>query len=161
MRSSIRLGLAFFGALALFATFAGTSFAAGTNSHDSGHVVFVLTDNPSGNQVVAYDRAADGSLTQVGAYSTGGTGGVLDGSVVDHTASQGALAYDSSRGLLFAVNAGSSTVSVFRCAGRPPRSETGRRFRWNVPGQRCRPRRARLRPQCSERRLRAGLRRLR
>ena len=117
MRSSIRLGFAFFGALALFATFAGTSFAAGTNSHDPGHVVFVLTDNPSGNQVVAYDRAANGSLTQVGAYSTGGTGGVLDGSVVDHTASQGALAYDSSRGLLFAVNAGSSTVSVFHVLG--------------------------------------------
>jgi DNA-binding beta-propeller fold protein YncE len=67
--------------------------------------------------VVAYDRAEDGSLTQAGTYATGGVGGVLAGSVVDHTASQGALAYDQARGLLFAVNAGSSTVSVFRVAG--------------------------------------------
>jgi 6-phosphogluconolactonase (cycloisomerase 2 family) len=33
--------------------------------------------------------------------------------VVDHTASQGALAYDQARGLLLAVNPGSNTVSVF------------------------------------------------
>lgn len=117
MRSSSRLGLAFMLALALSAVFAGTSFAAAANGRDQGHAVFVLTDNTSGNQVVAYDRAADGSLTQVGAYSTHGTGGVLAGSVVDHTASQGALAYDASRGLLFAVNPGSSTVAVFRVLG--------------------------------------------
>ena len=117
MRSSARLVLVFFVVVALSAAYAGTSFAASANGRDSGHAVFVLTDNPSGNQVVAYDRAADGSLTQAGVYATGGTGGVLDGSVVDHTASQGALAYDASRGLLFAVNPGSSTVSVFRVLG--------------------------------------------
>lgn len=117
MRSSTRLGLALAAVLALSATFTASSFATTNGSRDSRPAVFVLTDNTAGNQVVAYDRQADGSLTQAGVYSTGGTGGVLAGSVVDHTASQGALAYDASRRLLFAVNPGSSTVSVFRVRG--------------------------------------------
>jgi 6-phosphogluconolactonase (cycloisomerase 2 family) len=75
--------------------------------------VFVQTDNPSGNQVVAYDRGADGSLTRRTTYPTGGLGGVLTGSVVDHLASQGSLGYDAHHQLLFAVNAGSNTVSIF------------------------------------------------
>ena len=79
--------------------------------------VFVQTDNPAGNTVVAYDRAADGTLHQAGVYPTGGVGGVLAGSVVDHLASQGALAYDRSAGLLYAVNAGSDTVTVFAVHG--------------------------------------------
>src|ERR1039458_1792983 len=56
--------------------------------------VFVQTDNTADNQVVAYDRASNGSLTQAGVYNTGGLGGVLSGSEVDHLASQGSLAYD-------------------------------------------------------------------
>jgi 6-phosphogluconolactonase (cycloisomerase 2 family) len=79
--------------------------------------VFVQTDGLSGNQIVAYDRADDGTLTQVGVYSTGGRGGQLTGSVVDHTASQGSLTYDSADNLLLAVNAGSDTVSVFTVFG--------------------------------------------
>ncbi|SDO07740.1 lactonase family protein [Actinacidiphila guanduensis] len=79
--------------------------------------VFVQTDNPDGNAVVAYHRAADGTLTRDGIYPTGGKGGVLDGSVVDHLASQGSLAYDSRQGLLYAVNAGSDTVTVFAVHG--------------------------------------------
>jgi 6-phosphogluconolactonase (cycloisomerase 2 family) len=84
---------------------------------DGARVVFVLTDDPSGNQVVAYDRGQDGKLTFQASYPTGGDGGVLDGSVVDHTASQGALAYDAAHSLLYAVNAGSNSVSVFRVDG--------------------------------------------
>jgi 6-phosphogluconolactonase (cycloisomerase 2 family) len=80
-------------------------------------VVFVQNDNPNGNAVVAYERAPDGSLSQRATYSTHGKGGVLDGSVVDHLASQGSLAYDARHGLLFAVNAGSNTVSVFAVHG--------------------------------------------
>src|SRR5580692_11517272 len=67
----------------------GPNFAFGAN-----HVVFVQTDNPSGNEVVAYDRAGNGSLTLGATYNTGGIGGVLNGSAVDHTASQGSLTYD-------------------------------------------------------------------
>jgi DNA-binding beta-propeller fold protein YncE len=83
----------------------------------SNHPVFVQTDNTAGNQVIAYDQGRDGSLTEVGAYATGGLGGELEGSVVDHLASQGSLAYDAENGLLYAVNAGSDTVSVFAVSG--------------------------------------------
>ena len=81
------------------------------------HAVFVQTDDPAGNQVVAYSRAANGSLTGAGTYATGGLGGVLSGSVVDHLASQGSLAYDQRHALLYAVNAGSNSVSVFSVRG--------------------------------------------
>ena len=81
------------------------------------NVVFVQTDNPAGNQVVAYDRAADGTLSAAGTYQTWGLGGVLNGSVVDHLASQGSLAYNAGQGLVYAVNAGSNTVSVFAVHG--------------------------------------------
>lgn len=95
------------------ATVAGTAAAAKGEQH----TVYVLNDNPEGNQVVAYDADATGALHQAGVYSTGGLGGVLAGSVVDHTASQGALTYDPSHNLLLASNPGSSTVSVFRANG--------------------------------------------
>jgi len=112
MKSSIRVaGVAGF-ALALAAgspAFASTSSGAGA--------VFALTDNLSANTVVAYDRLPGGALHQAGAYRTGGIGGRLDGSVVDHTASQGALALDRDNGLLYAVNAGSDTLTVFDVHG--------------------------------------------
>ena len=79
--------------------------------------MFVQTDNTAGNRVVAYRRAADGTLTPAGSYATGGRGGILAGSVVDHTASQGPLTEDPRHGLLYAVNAGSNTISVFAVRG--------------------------------------------
>jgi 6-phosphogluconolactonase (cycloisomerase 2 family) len=81
------------------------------------HVVFVQTDNTAGNQVVAYDRADDGSLTLAATYDTDGLGGQLSGSIVDHLASQGSLTYDQDNALLYAVNAGSNTVSIFSVRG--------------------------------------------
>jgi 6-phosphogluconolactonase (cycloisomerase 2 family) len=81
------------------------------------HAVFVQTDNTAGNQVVAYDRADNGGLTLAATYNTGGRGGVLNGSAVDHLASQGSLAYNQLDGSLYAVNAGSNTVSVFSVQG--------------------------------------------
>ncbi len=90
----------------------GPVFGGGAN-----HAVFVQSDNTTTNQVIAYGRAADGTLTLAGTYATGGRGGVLNGSAVDHTASQGALAYDQRDALLYAVNAGSNTVSVFSVSG--------------------------------------------
>jgi 6-phosphogluconolactonase (cycloisomerase 2 family) len=76
-----------------------------------------MSDNTAGNTVAAYGRAAGGGLTLAGTYPTGGRGGDLPGSVVDHTASQGSLTLDKGKGLLFAVNPGSDTVSVFRVWG--------------------------------------------
>ena len=79
--------------------------------------MFVQTDNPSGNHVVAYHRAPDGELSPAGTYATRGLGGILAGSVVDHLASQGSLSYDTRHALLYAVNAGSDTISVFAVSG--------------------------------------------
>jgi 6-phosphogluconolactonase (cycloisomerase 2 family) len=90
---------------------------SGPDPDGARHVVFVQTDNTAGNEVVAYHRAADGTLRLAGSYPTGGLGGQLAGSVVDHLASQGSLRYDPAAGLLLAVNAGSDTVSVFRARG--------------------------------------------
>jgi 6-phosphogluconolactonase (cycloisomerase 2 family) len=114
MKALTRLSVAAISAAALLVGVAGTSsaLAAGTE-----HAVFVQSDNLAGNQVVVYDRGSGGTLTQLGSYSTGGLGGALEGSVVDHLASQGSLSYDRQDGLLYAVNAGSSTVSVFAVLG--------------------------------------------
>jgi 6-phosphogluconolactonase (cycloisomerase 2 family) len=101
----------------LAAPAAGAQDAPGAPAEGGFHAVFVQTDNPAGNQVVAYERAGDGALTPAGTYDTGGLGGVLNGSVVDHLASQGSLTYDPANETLYAVNAGSNTVSVFSVRG--------------------------------------------
>jgi DNA-binding beta-propeller fold protein YncE len=94
---------------------AGPASPAGLPGASS--AVFVQTDDTAGNHVVAYHRAADGTLTPAASYATGGGGGILAGSVVDHTASQGSLAYDPAHALLYAVNAGSDTITVFGVSG--------------------------------------------
>jgi 6-phosphogluconolactonase (cycloisomerase 2 family) len=119
VKSLIRIGSAAaltVTAVTAIAAIAGPASAASTHHRffdGAHHVVFVQTDNPAGNQVVAYDRADNGTLSQAGSYPTGGLGGTLTGSVVDHLASQGSLSYDARHRLLYAVNAGSNTVSVF------------------------------------------------
>ena len=112
-------------ALALAIAGAGSNVAGAQTHRDrshfgqggANHVVFVQTDNVAGNEVVAYDRAHNGTLDLAATYDTGGLGGALNGAVVDDLASQGSLGYSSDHGLLFAVNAGSNTVSVFRVRG--------------------------------------------
>ena len=105
-------------AAALFPTVASASTSShGTAAADRDSVVFAQNDSLTGNQVIAFDRTADGTLTQAGTYATGGLGGQLNGSVVDHTASQGAVAYDAAANLLYTVNAGSDTITVFAVHG--------------------------------------------
>jgi 6-phosphogluconolactonase (cycloisomerase 2 family) len=84
---------------------------------ESANAVFVQTDNTAGNTIVAYIPTAAGGLQQVGSYPTAGNGGATTGSVVDHLSSEGSLAYDRRAGLLYAVNAGSNTITVFRVGG--------------------------------------------
>lgn len=127
MRSASRLGGAAVLSAALLAVLATPALAA--TGHPTlgdvsgsgiavGHgAVFAQTDNPAGNQVVAYDRRPGGTLIQAGAFGTGGLGGILSGSVVDHLASQGSLALSPDGTVLIAVNAGSDTVSVFAAQG--------------------------------------------
>ncbi len=96
----------------------GSSSTGSSGGSGSDHgSVFVQTDGLTGNAVVAYDRWPDGSLHQAGTFATGGLGGHLDGAVVDNTASQGAVALDGTRGLLYVVNAGSNNVTVFSVQG--------------------------------------------
>jgi 6-phosphogluconolactonase (cycloisomerase 2 family) len=119
-----RLGFAALAATALATAtaLAGPAAASAATARQqfvpgAARAVFVQTDNLAGNQVVAYHRAAGGTLSLAGTYATGGLGGQLAGSVVDHLASQGSLGYDPGPGLLLAVNAGSDTVSVFAASG--------------------------------------------
>src|SRR4051812_29131762 len=72
--------------------------------------VYTLTGTPSGNAVAVFDRAGNGTLTPAGTVLTGGTGVPAGG--------QGALALEGNR--LVAVNAGSSTVSLFKIDGQGP-----------------------------------------
>jgi 6-phosphogluconolactonase (cycloisomerase 2 family) len=102
------------GAIAVAAVLAASGSAG---AFAANRAVFVQTDNPAGNQVVVYDRASDGTLTTAGTYNTGGLGGALEGSVSDHLASQASLTFDRENGLLYAVNAGSNTISVFAVLG--------------------------------------------
>jgi DNA-binding beta-propeller fold protein YncE len=113
MKAITRLCVAAIAATALCGA-VGSASALGAGTE---HAVFAQSDNTAGNQVVAYDRSPSGALTQLGVYDTGGLGGELEGSVLDHLASQGSLTYDRQDGLLYAVNAGSNTISVLAVLG--------------------------------------------
>lgn len=76
--------------------------------------VFVQLNGGDGNIIAAYSRGADGSLTPVGRFATGGRGGKEIGAPVDALASQGGLAAADDGRVLVAVNAGSGTVSTLR-----------------------------------------------
>jgi 6-phosphogluconolactonase (cycloisomerase 2 family) len=77
-------------------------------------VVFVMTNNADKNEVIAFERNADGTLSQGERYDTGGRG---SGGVTDPLESQGSLTLSQDHSLLFAVNAGSGSVSVFKVHG--------------------------------------------
>jgi 6-phosphogluconolactonase (cycloisomerase 2 family) len=107
-------------ALGLITVFGAAAHADGSDDTSDGRsdgVVFVQNDDPAGNRIFAYDRRPDGTLELDDSYATGGNGGILDGAVVDNLASQGSLVYDSEHRSLYAVNAGSDTVSVFSVRG--------------------------------------------
>ena len=94
------------------------------SAHEPGHpepgsagLVFVQTAEAAGNTVVEYRRTESGGLSRLAAYPTGGAGGTLNGAVADQLASQGSLTYDPASRLLYAVNSGSDTVTVFALQG--------------------------------------------
>jgi 6-phosphogluconolactonase (cycloisomerase 2 family) len=76
--------------------------------------VFVSTNGVAGNAVVAFARAANGSLAYTGTFATGGTG---IGGTADPLFSQFALALSDNATLLVVVNAGSNDVSSFAVDG--------------------------------------------
>ena len=78
------------------------------------HAVFVMTNDAEANAVIAYDRAPNGTLHSLHKYFTGGRG---SGGTVDPLGSQGSLTLSDDGDLLFATNAGSGNLSVFRVFG--------------------------------------------
>ena len=86
----------------------------GTENFGSQHAVFVMTNDADSNEVIAYERTEYGTLQSSRKYQTGGRG---SGGTVDPLASQGSLTLGDDGSVLFAANAGSGTVSVFRVFG--------------------------------------------
>jgi 6-phosphogluconolactonase (cycloisomerase 2 family) len=83
------------------------ALAAGFPDFPEPGMVYTLSNASAGNQVLAFRRAANGGLTSAGAVASGGlgTGAPL--------ASQGAVAMTADGRWLFAVNAGSDSISSF------------------------------------------------
>src|SRR5207245_4790178 len=70
--------------------------------------VYIMSNSASGNQVIAYNRAPDGTLTWKANYATNGLGITgLTGS------NQGGLVLSEDGRWLIVVNAGSNDISVF------------------------------------------------
>lgn len=93
------------------------SGTAKIDCRNSGHV-YAQTNAASGNAIVNYGRNAEGQLTYIDTVSTGGNGvgtaSVLNGQTsADPLSSQHSIILNADHTKLFAVNAGSGTVSVF------------------------------------------------
>jgi len=72
--------------------------------------VFVQTNAADHNKVIAFERASNGTLSNVGEFDTDGRG---SGGVNDPLESQGSVRLSQDHSLLFVVNAGSGNISVF------------------------------------------------
>jgi 6-phosphogluconolactonase len=79
--------------------------------------VFTATNDPAGNGIVMYNRAANGTLTVTpgSPFPTGGKGSGRGPHPIDTDplGAQGSLAVDENSRFLFAVNSGTNEVSVF------------------------------------------------
>jgi 6-phosphogluconolactonase (cycloisomerase 2 family) len=82
-----------------------------TSASSNHGAVFTLSNEPSGNRVLAWQRDSDGDLVPAGAFATGGTGTGAG------LGSQGALTLSRNNRWLYAVSPGSDEVSVFRVHG--------------------------------------------
>src|SRR5689334_19901802 len=85
--------------------------AAPAGAMASPGAVFTQDNDPAGNAVQMFERAADGTLSPGRSFPTGGAGlATLGGR-------QGAVALSDGGGYVYAVNAGSNTVTTFRVSG--------------------------------------------
>jgi 6-phosphogluconolactonase len=76
--------------------------------------VFVMSNDAERNQVIAFERKNDGSYFEQNRFDTFGRG---SGGVNDPLESQGSLTLSADHTLLFAANAGSGDITVFRVVG--------------------------------------------
>jgi 6-phosphogluconolactonase len=100
-------------ALAMFLTSALPAHAQDNHSNEPG-AVFVMTNNVDRNEIISFQRAADGSLRERRRFATGGRG---TGGLTDPLESQGSLTLSQDHLWLFAVNGGSGEVSVLSVQG--------------------------------------------
>jgi 6-phosphogluconolactonase len=84
------------------------------SSIEPNRAVFVMTNDAQSNEVVTYVRSDYGTLSLPHRFKTGGRG---SGGKGDPLAAQGSLTLSQNGNWLFAVNAGSGTLSVFRVFG--------------------------------------------
>lgn len=118
MKKRVNLPRAIATALALtllLALFAGSGPTA-VEAAGSPGAVYAMTNDATNNQVVVLNRAADGTLTPAGAFPTGGRGS----GTFENSANGLILGEQSPNNLngsykyLYATNAGSNSISVFR-----------------------------------------------
>src|SRR5690349_1325948 len=108
-KPGIRLFLTAMFLMTLIASAVTPAAAAGYDKDNSARsTVYAMTNAAAGNEILAYDQAADGSLSFRAAYATDGAG------TRTGLGSQGSIAMSQNGNWLFAVNAGSNEVSVFR-----------------------------------------------
>jgi 6-phosphogluconolactonase len=93
---------------ALVLTLVFTSAASQVERRDNAGALFTMDNATAANPVLAYSRGADGSLSPLGMFATDGTG--TGGGL----SNQSALILSRSGRWLFACNAGSDEISVFR-----------------------------------------------
>jgi 6-phosphogluconolactonase len=72
--------------------------------------VFVMSNAADKNEVIAFERNANGTLGDSVSYDNHGRG---SGGITDPLESQGSLTLSHDRTLLLAVNAGSGTITIF------------------------------------------------
>ncbi|HTA46715.1 MAG TPA: beta-propeller fold lactonase family protein [Bryobacteraceae bacterium] len=88
--------------------------AASQSEKPTDGAVFVMTNDAMANEVISFERTQYGLLAPGDHFRTGGRG---SGGTGDPLQSQGSLALSQDHSVLFAANAGSGTVSVFRVNG--------------------------------------------
>ena len=102
MKKAVMLGAL----AAAFVAFAAPAASAAQGDSANG-AVYTLTNAASGNGVANFSRSADGTLNLEAIYATGGNG------TGANLGSQGSVALSDNGKLLFAVNAGSNSISEF------------------------------------------------
>lgn len=80
---------------------------AATSRSNFRPVIYTLSNEASGNEVIVFKSNANGTINETARYATGGTG--TDGGL----GNQSALAFNRSQRFLYAVNPGSNEISFF------------------------------------------------
>ncbi len=98
--------------LLMFAVGVGAAFPtlASSQPSNAAGAVFVMSNDASKNEVIAFERAANGTLGESVSYDTHGRG---SGGITDPLESQGSLTLSQDHSLLFALNAGSGSITIF------------------------------------------------